>query len=102
VIRTCAASANLRSRRGSGRAVNGAANRGRQRDQHYFGAFAAHPQHQVAVLFAEVADVGAGGLEDPQSEQPEHGHQRDVIRARRLAGRDEQGLELQMGEPESG
>jgi hypothetical protein len=31
-------------------------------------AFAAHAQHPVTVLLAEVADVSAGGLEDPQAE----------------------------------
>jgi hypothetical protein len=34
------------------------------------------------VLFAEVADVSTGGLEDPQAEQPEHRHQREVARVR--------------------
>jgi hypothetical protein len=34
----------------------------------------------VAVLFAEVGDVGAGGFEDPQAEQPDHGHKREVAR----------------------
>ena len=52
------------------------------------------------MLFAEVADVGAGGFEDPQAEQAEHGHQREVVRVRRLAGGGEQRLELQVGEPE--
>jgi hypothetical protein len=32
----------------------------------------------VAVLLAEVGDVRAGGLEDPQAEQAEHRHQREV------------------------
>ena len=32
------------------------------------------------MLLAQVADVGAGGLEDPQAQQPEHGDQRKVIR----------------------
>jgi hypothetical protein len=32
-------------------------------------------QHPVAVFFAE---VGAGGFEDPQAEQPKHGYQREV------------------------
>jgi hypothetical protein len=40
----------------------------------------------VAVLLAEVGDVRAGGLEDPQAEQAEHGHQREIARVRRLAG----------------
>jgi hypothetical protein len=35
----------------------------------------------VAVFFAEVGDVGAGGFEDPQAQQAEHGHQREVARA---------------------
>jgi hypothetical protein len=37
------------------------------------GAFAAHTQDPVAVLFAEVGDVGPGRLEDAQAEEPEHG-----------------------------
>jgi hypothetical protein len=28
----------------------------------------------VAMFLAEITDVGASGLEDPQAEQPEHGH----------------------------
>jgi len=36
----------------------------------------------VAVLFAEIGDVRGGGLEDPQAEQAEHGHQREVARVR--------------------
>jgi hypothetical protein len=31
-------------------------------------ALAVHAQNPVAVLFAEVANVAAGGLEDPQPE----------------------------------
>jgi hypothetical protein len=34
------------------------------------------------VFFAEVGDVGAGGFEDPQPEQAQHGHQREVARVR--------------------
>ena len=82
----------------SGGAVDGPADRWWQRDQDDLGAFAAHAQHTVTVLFTEVADVGAGGFEDPQAQQPEHGHQREVIRVRRLAGGGQQGLELQVGE----
>ena len=55
--------------------VDGAADRWRQRDQDDLGALAAHAQHPVAVLLAEIGDVRAGGLEDPQAEQVEHGHQ---------------------------
>ena len=80
--------------------VDGPADRWRQRDQDELGALAAHPQDPVAVFFAEVGDVRGGGLEDPQAQQPEHGHQREVVRVRRLPGRGEQGLELQVGEPQ--
>jgi hypothetical protein len=48
----------------------------------------------VAVFFTKVGDVGAGGLEDPQAEKPEQGHQREVARVLRLASRSEQRLEL--------
>jgi len=33
----------------------------------------------VAGFLAEVADIRAGGFEDPQAQQPEHGHQREVV-----------------------
>jgi hypothetical protein len=49
--------------------VDGTADRWRQRDLDYLGALAAHAQHPVAVLLAEVGDVRAGGLEDPQAQQ---------------------------------
>jgi hypothetical protein len=54
------------------------------------------------VLLAEVGDVGAGGLEDPQAEQPEHGDQREVARIGGLPGGGEQGPGLQVGEPPGG
>jgi len=54
----------------------------------------------VAVLFAEVGDVRAGGLEDPQAEQPEHGHQREAALVRRFTGGGKQRFELQVGEAE--
>ncbi len=73
---------------------------GRQRDQDDLGALAAHAQHPVAMFLAEVTDVSASCLEDPQAEQPEHGHQREVVRVRRLPGGDQQGLELQVSETE--
>jgi hypothetical protein len=56
----------------------------------------------VAVFFAKAGDVGAGGFEDPQAGQPEHGHQREGARVRGLAGCGEQGLELQVSEPQGG
>ena len=59
---------------GANRAVDRPPDGWRQWDQHDLGAFAAHAQYPVAVFFAEVGDVGAGGFEDPQAEQPEHGH----------------------------
>ena len=46
------------------------------------------------MFVAQVGDVGASGLEDPQAEQPEHGHKRKVIPVAGLAGGGEQGLEL--------
>jgi len=70
----------------------------RQRDQDDLGAFAAHAQDAVAVFFAEVGDVGAGGFEDPQAEQPEHGYQREVARLPGVAGGGEQGFELRVGD----
>jgi len=79
--------------------VDGPADRGRQRDQDHLGAFAAHAQDPVAVLLAEVGDVGAGGFEDPQAQQAEHRHKGEVARVRRVPGGGEQGLELQVREP---
>ena len=54
--------------------VDGPRDRGRQRDQDNLAALAAHPHYPVAVFFAEVGDVGAGGFEDAQAKQPKHGH----------------------------
>jgi hypothetical protein len=47
------------------RPVDGPPDGRRQRDQDDLGAFAAHTQHTVAVLFADISDVGAAGFEDP-------------------------------------
>jgi hypothetical protein len=63
---------------GSGGPVDGPRDRWRQRDQDGLGSFAAHAQHPVVVPFAEVGDVGAGGFEDPQAQQAEHGYQGKV------------------------
>jgi len=60
--------------------VDGPADCWWQRYQDDFGAFPAHAQHPVSVLLAQVGDVRAGGLEDPQAEQSEHGDQREVAR----------------------
>ncbi len=80
--------------------VDGPADRCRQRDQADLGAFAAYAHDPVAVFLAEVGDVAAGGFEDPQPEQAEHGYQREVVPVGRLAGGSEQSLELQVSEPE--
>jgi hypothetical protein len=64
------------------RPVDGPADGRRQRDQDDLGALAAHAQYPVAVFFAEVGDVGAGGLEDRRAGQPEQGHQREVAGSR--------------------
>src|SRR4051794_7798951 len=45
---------------------------------------------------SEVVDVGAGGLEDPQAQQAEHGDQGEVIVVGRLPTRRQQTFELQM------
>ena len=61
------------------RPVDGPAGCWRQRYQDDLGAFAAYPQHPVAVCLAEVGDVRAGGFEDPQAEEAEHGRQREIV-----------------------
>ena len=66
------------------------------------GALAAYAQDPVAVFFAQIADAGAGGFEDPQAQQPEHGHQREVMRVRGISRCPQQRLELQVGEAERG
>jgi hypothetical protein len=87
-ILTPAVSASRRSRRVAAwrsirapRLLTGSA-RGWQRDEDDFGAFAAHAQHPMAVLFAQVVDVCPGGLEDAQAEEPEHRDQREVAGVR--------------------
>ncbi len=79
---------------GANRPVDGPAGSWRQRDQDHLGAFAAHAQHPVTMFFAQVGDVSAGGLEDPQAKQPEHSHEREIMPVAGLAGGGEQGLEL--------
>jgi hypothetical protein len=85
---------------GADRLVDGPADGWWQRDQDDLGPFAAHAQHPVAVLFAKVGDVRAGGFEGPQAEQAEHRHEREVAGTGGRAGSGEPGLELQVGEPE--
>jgi hypothetical protein len=66
--------------------VDRPAGRRGQRNQDDLAAFAADPQDPVAVLLAEIADVRAGGPEDPQSRQPQHGHQGEVVPAEWTGG----------------
>ena len=80
--------------------VDGTPDRWRQGHQDNLAAFAADPQDPVAMFFAEIAQVRAGGFEDPQAQQAEHRDQREVVRIGRVPGSCEQGLELEMGEPE--
>ena len=56
-------------------------------------------QDPMAVFLAEVGDAGAGGFEDRQAKQAQHGDQGEVVAVSGLAGRSEQGLELQVREP---
>jgi hypothetical protein len=81
--------------------VDRPADRWRERGEDDLPAFAGDPQHPVAMLLAEVADIGAAGFEDPQAEEPEHRHEGKVIRVEREAGGGEHGFELQMGQPQS-
>jgi hypothetical protein len=56
------------------------------------------PQQPVAMFLAQIGDVSASRLEDPESEQPELGHQGKVGPTRRLASGGQHGLELQLRE----
>jgi hypothetical protein len=56
----------------------------------------------VAVLFAEVLDVVAGGLEDLQAEEPEHVTSAKSHRFGRVLGGSKQRLELQVGQSWAG
>jgi hypothetical protein len=50
----------------------------------------------VAVLLTEVFDVAAGGLEEPQPQNPEHRDEREAASVGRGPRGSEQCLELQM------
>jgi hypothetical protein len=52
------------------------------------------------MLLPEVLHIRSAGFEDAQPEQAQHGNQGEVEAVGRLAGRGEQGLELQMRQPE--
>ena len=79
-----------------------AGDRRRQRGEHHLAALASDLQYPVTVFLAQVGDVGATCFEDPQAEQPQHGHQGEVVGVRRRAGRAEQGFELQVRQAERG
>jgi len=66
---------------------------GSERDGYDLAALAGDSQCPVPALQAEVLDVGASGLRDPQPVQREHGDQR-VPGRRAEPGGDEQGAEL--------
>jgi len=78
--------------------VDGPADRGWQRHQDDLASLAADPQNPMAMFLAQVGDVGAGCLEDPQSEQAEHRHEGEIVGVRRFAGGGQHGLELQVRE----
>ena len=80
--------------------VESAADRRREWDEDGLAAFAEDAQDAVAVFFAEVGDVQAGGFEDPQTEQSEQADQREVVPVGRLPGGGQQRLQLQVGQPE--
>ena len=73
-----------------GGVLDSAGHRWRQRDQDGLAALAADLQHPVAVFPAEIGDVRAAGLEDPQPGQAQQCDQREVVavgRLRATAGR---------------
>ena len=71
-----------------------------QRYEDDLSALAPDSEHSVAVLLAEIVDVRADGLEDPQSEQTQQAHQREVEWVGRHPGGGQQRLELQMRQTE--
>jgi hypothetical protein len=77
-------------------AVDGTADGGWEGYEHDLVALAVHAEHAVAVFLAEVCDVAAGSLEDPQPEQAEHGDQGEVARVGRASRCGEHSFELQV------
>jgi hypothetical protein len=59
-----------------------------------------YAQDAVAVFLAQVADAGAARLEDSQTEQSQERDQGEVVRVGGLPGGGDQGLELQVPQPE--
>ncbi len=72
--------------------VDGPTDRRWQRCEDDLAALAVHFQDAVAVPFAEVLDVGAAGLEDPQAEHRDEG---EVVGVRGEPGGGQRRLELQ-------
>ena len=60
-------------------AVDGPPDSRGRRDQDNLRSLAAHPQDPVAVFFTEITYIRAGGFEDPQAQEAEHGHQCEVV-----------------------
>ena len=50
----------------------------------------------------EVCEVGAGGFEDAEAKEAEHGDQGEVVAVGRVAGGGQKRFELQVTQPESG
>jgi hypothetical protein len=56
----------------------------------------------MAVDLAEGVDVGAGGLEDAQAEESEHGDQGEVVGVGGISSCGQHGLELQVTQTQGG
>lgn len=79
--------------------VDRAADGRRERDQDDLAALAADPEDSVPVLLAEVVDVCADGLEDPQPEKAKQADKREVEGVGRLPAGAEHGFKLQVRQP---
>jgi hypothetical protein len=80
--------------------VEGAADGGWEGYEDGLVAFAVDAEDAVAVFLAEVGDVRAGGFEDPQAQEAEHGDECEVVPVGRPTRCGEDGFELQMPQPE--
>jgi len=78
-------------------AVDGAADRRRERHQHDPGPLSHDTQHAMAMFLTEVGDLGAGGFEDAQTQR---GHEGEIVSVGGPAGGGEHGFELQVGKPQ--
>ncbi|WP_228819371.1 hypothetical protein [Nocardia transvalensis] len=76
------------------RTLDAAPDRWRERDQDDLAALADHAQDSVTVFFSDIADVASAGFEDPQPEQAQHHHQREVEPIGRVPRRRQQRLDL--------